>query len=227
MSDMTQVIAPNSSQINSDDLIAGAMTITITSVSISGVEQPVVINFVGDKGKPYKPCKSMCRIMVAAWGRDAKEYAGRRMTLYRDPSVKWGGVEIGGIRISHLSHLDKPLVVALTATRGSRKPYTVQPLRVSKAEQAARQGMTSYEAYFKGLPPPERKALVESGEHEALKAIAASVAANAPDPFSQGKAAALAGNSRTDCPADFDEPARAAWLKGFDEADTEAENNGE
>ena len=36
--------------------------------------------------------------------------------------------EVGGIRISHLSHIEKALTVALTATRGKRKNFTVQPL---------------------------------------------------------------------------------------------------
>jgi hypothetical protein len=76
------------------------------------------------------------------WGPDAKQYAGRSLTLYRDPSVKWGGMEVGGIRISHMSHIDKAATMALTATRGNRKPYTVKPLadapkQASQAEQAA------------------------------------------------------------------------------------------
>lgn len=37
-------------------------------------------------------------------------------------------MEVGGIRISHMSHIDKPVTIALTATRGNKKPVTVQPL---------------------------------------------------------------------------------------------------
>ena len=29
---------------------------------------------------------------------------------------------------SHVSHIDKPITVALTVTRGKRAPFTVQPL---------------------------------------------------------------------------------------------------
>ncbi len=131
MTDMTPSIVPKSDQLNSDDLIAGPMTIKITEVTIrGGQEQPVSIHFEGDNGKPYKSCKSMNRVLVAAWGPDAKVYTGRSMTLYRDPSVKWAGMEVGGIRISHLSHIDAPMTMALTATKGSRKPYTVHPLKV-------------------------------------------------------------------------------------------------
>lgn len=130
MNDMTAIIAPKSDQINSDDLISGPRTITITDVDIRpGTEQPCSIFFDGDNGKPWKPCKSMARVLVAAWGPDAKSYVGRAVTLYRDPSVKWGGMEVGGIRVSHLSHIERDMVMALTATKGKRAPYTVKVLR--------------------------------------------------------------------------------------------------
>jgi len=129
MNDMTAVIIPKSDQINADDLISGPMTVTITGVAISpGTEQPVSID-IGIPGKVYRPCKSMSRVLVAAWGPDAKAYTGRTMTLYRDPTVKWGGLDVGGIRISHLSNIDRDMTMALTATRAQRKPYTVKALK--------------------------------------------------------------------------------------------------
>ena len=139
--DMRNVIIPKSDQLNSDDLIAGPITIRIRDVAIRpGTEQPCSIFYEGDGNKPFKPCKSMARVLVAAWGPDAKQYVGRSLTLYRDPSVKWAGMEIGGIRISHLSHIERDMVMALTATKGSRKPFQVKPLTaevkaVKKAEQ--------------------------------------------------------------------------------------------
>ena len=134
MSDMAQVIIPKSDQLNADDLIAGPITIKITGVSIKGgTEQPIAISFEGDNGKPYKACKSMCRVIVTAWGADSKKYTGRSMTLYRDPSVKWAGMEVGGIRISHMSDIDSAITMALTMTKASRKPFTVRPLEVADA----------------------------------------------------------------------------------------------
>jgi hypothetical protein len=50
------------------------------------------------------------------------------MTLYLDPSVMFGGIAVGGIRISNLSHIDGPKTIALTASKTSRKPFTVKPL---------------------------------------------------------------------------------------------------
>ena len=134
MSDMSAAIIPKSDQLNSDDLIAGPITIKIAEVTIrGGQEQPVSIHFEGDNGKPYKPCKSMSRVLVANWGADAKQYIGRSLTLYRDPSVKWAGMDVGGIRVSHMSDIESAMTMALTATKGSRKPFTVKPL-VSEPE---------------------------------------------------------------------------------------------
>lgn len=133
MTDLSTTIDPKSDQLNSDDLIAGPMTIRITKVSAnpSTPEQPISISFDGDNSKPYKPCKSMRRVLVNTWGADGSKYAGRSMTLYRDPSVKFGGLEVGGTRISHMSDIEKPITIALTATRANRKPFTVQPLKVA------------------------------------------------------------------------------------------------
>jgi hypothetical protein len=94
------------------------------------------------------------------------------MTLYRDPTVKFGGFETGGIRISHLSHIDKPTTMALTATRASRKPFTVQPLKMEAESQsparnpntetldlardAARGGSDVFATWWKGASADER-----------------------------------------------------------------------
>jgi hypothetical protein len=78
----------------------------------------------------------MSRVLVAAWGADANKYVGRSLTLYRDPTVKWAGMEVGGIRISHMSHIERDMVMALTATKGQRKPFMVKPLAETKPNTA-------------------------------------------------------------------------------------------
>lgn len=134
MTDLTNTIIAKSDQLNSDTLISGPITIKITAVSAdtSSAEQPIIIRYEGDNSQPYKPCKSMRRLLVAVWGANGAEYVGRSVTLYRDPTVKWGGLEVGGIRISHMSHIDKPVTIALTATRGNKKPTTVRPIEVQR-----------------------------------------------------------------------------------------------
>ena len=135
--DITATLAPKSDQLNTDDLIAGPRTITIAKVAAGSTEQPVAVSFDGDGGKPWYPCKSMRRVLVAAWGADASQYVGRRVTLFRDPTVTYGGIQVGGIRISHLSELDGPLSIALTVTRQKRAPYKVLPLPAAAPARAA------------------------------------------------------------------------------------------
>lgn len=137
MSDMSAVIAPKSDQINADDLIAGDITITITAVKVSpGQEQPVSMEFAGSP-KVFRPCKSMCRVMVAAWGADAKAYVGKSLTLYRDPKVKWGGMEVGGIRIRAMSHIERDMTMMLSESKANRKPFRVAVLQAPKQASTA------------------------------------------------------------------------------------------
>ena len=97
---LARTITPKSDQLNADDFITGPITIKVTAIKgSSDPQQPVSIYYEGDNGKPYKPCKSMRRVLVSAWGANGLEYVGRSITLYRDDSVLFGGIAVGGIRI--------------------------------------------------------------------------------------------------------------------------------
>lgn len=129
MIDMKPTIEAKSDQLNADDLVAGPVTIKITGVNVgSGADQPINIRYENDKGKPFKPCKTVRRVLVHAWGDDGSKYVGRYLTIFRDPSVKWAGQEVGGIRISHMSHIDRDFVVPLTVTRGKKAPVTIKKM---------------------------------------------------------------------------------------------------
>lgn len=126
--DLTESIAPKSDQLNAEDLLTGPRTFTIDNVSAGSVEQPVDVHLLEFPGRPYRPSKSMRRVMVNAWGKEASGYVGRRLTLYRDPEITFGREKVGGIKISHLSNIEKRITVALTVTRGKRAQFTVEPL---------------------------------------------------------------------------------------------------
>jgi hypothetical protein len=126
--DLTASIAPKSDQLNSDDLITGPRTFTIAGADEGSAEQPANIHLAELPGRPWRPSKSMRRVLVYCWGHDTEPYAGRRVTLYRDPEVTFGRDKVGGIKISHLSHIDRAKSVSLTVTRGKRAPHTVDPL---------------------------------------------------------------------------------------------------
>lgn len=139
MVDLSQTIAAKSDQLNADDLMGGPITIKVQSVKQGNPDQPVAILYEGCNGKPFFPCKSMRRVLVNVWGKEGTSYAGKSMTLYRDPAVKFGGIAVGGIRISHMSGLEKDMPLALQVTKGSKKLFTVKPLRVQQEQQVEQQ----------------------------------------------------------------------------------------
>lgn len=125
--DLTESIAPKSDQVNADDLIGGPITYTIREVREGGAEQPFDFLLV-ETNRAYRPSKTMRRLIVAAWGADANLYAGRRLTLYREPSIMFGGQKVGGIRISHMSHIPKRFEEKFQTRRGQREAFAVEPL---------------------------------------------------------------------------------------------------
>lgn len=135
MSTLSEALAPRSDQLNSDDLISGPRTITLTGGRIikDGRDTKLVLNFDGDNGKPWKPCKTMGRAMVLVWGLTDDNFAdkivGKSVRLYRDPEVKFGDQgAVGGIRISHMSDISAPKTVKLTVSQGKKSNLVFQPL---------------------------------------------------------------------------------------------------
>jgi len=126
--DMSASIAPKSDQLDAIELVAGPRTFTLKDVTAHNAEQPW--NFhLAEFPRPWRPSKSMLRVMAAAWGLDGKKYIGQRVTLYCDPTVTFGPDTVGGTRISHMSGIDKPLKVPLLIKRGKSAMFTVQPLK--------------------------------------------------------------------------------------------------
>lgn len=126
--DLSETLAPNSEQVNAEDLLAGPIIVTITGVERGNKEQPVFVHLAEFPNRTYRPGKTMRRLMVAVWGPDSKTYVGRSMQIYCDPTIKFGPQTVGGIRISHMSGIDGPREANLTVSRGERAPFIVQPL---------------------------------------------------------------------------------------------------
>lgn len=119
-------IIPKSDQLNAEDLLSGPVTVTVIDVQKGSADQPIAILIDGGR-QAFRPCKTMRKMLVYCWGDQAANWIGKRMTLYADPSVKWAGIEVGGIRISHIDGIDKATTLMLSETRGKRKPYSVMP----------------------------------------------------------------------------------------------------
>jgi hypothetical protein len=88
-----------------------------------------------DKPLHYLPCKGMIRVLREAWGKNGSvDWVGKSMELFGNPDVMYAGKKEGGIQISRLSHIDKPLETQLTVAQGKRDPYRVEPLPTPKSE---------------------------------------------------------------------------------------------
>ena len=141
---LAHTITPKSDQANADDLIASPVTVQIVSVKQGDKESPVWITTTGFDGRAWKPCKSMRRVLITAWGEYGSAWVGKSVTLFCDPEVVYGGVKVGGIRISHMSDIAADLALSLTATRGKRKPFMVRKL--AAPAQAAPEPASPYPA---------------------------------------------------------------------------------
>jgi hypothetical protein len=150
MNDMTPVIQPKSNQLTADDLIGGPRVITITGVTVTpGAEQPCCIRFDGDDGKPWYPCKSVGRVLVNAWGPDSAKYVGKSVMIYRDPTVTWGGMKVGGIRVKSLSHINSAFEMALTQSSKKKAIHRFEVLEAAPAEDKPRSFANKFIAAIK------------------------------------------------------------------------------
>ena len=146
-------IIPKSDQLNADDLLTGPLTVTIKSVQQGDKEQPIVVGLEGQR--PYKPCKTCRRVLIAVYGDRPANWIGHRLTLWCDPSVMWAGVRIGGIRISHMTGIDRETSFMLTVTRGKKSEVLISPIGETNKDV-----VSSYRHRF-----------AEAETQEALKAV--------------------------------------------------------
>jgi hypothetical protein len=194
--DMTKAIEPRSDQMNAEDLLTGPRTFTITDVREGSAEQRVRV-FLAEfpQDRPYLPNVTMCRLMVLAWGPESDEYIGKQLTLYRDPDVRFGKDQPGGIRISHMSGIRKAVTANLAVTKGRRGPYRVEPLldqappakgpgpldHLVWAMNAAKVPVEERLGYCRGIVQRELASAADLTPDEINAVIAALSAASAPN----------------------------------------------
>lgn len=157
--DLSNTVTAKSDQLNSDDLIEPIL-ITITRVDkVESKDQPVWIHSEGRQ--PFKPCLTMRRMLIAAWGKFKDEWVGKSLVVYCDPEVMWAGKPSGGVRISHVSDIEKPVSRSLQVTRGRKAMYTLLPLTVEPpamypAEQFDEKLPAMLDAISSGKMTPEQ-----------------------------------------------------------------------
>lgn len=133
--DVSAAIEAKSDQLNAVDIMGYEPVIRIREVKVRTGEQPVSIYFDGDNNRPWKPSKGMLRLMVGAWGKDARNWIGKYAKLYFEKKVRYAGKEVGGIRIRALSDIPSHgLDLILTLNRQMRENYHVSLLVVEPDE---------------------------------------------------------------------------------------------
>lgn len=132
ISNLSDTVTSNSQQLNADDLISAYKIITVTGIKRStSKQQPLSIDYYGmQPNRPFKPCLTMRKILFAEWGTDGRQWVGKSMKLYRDSEVKFGTEKTGGIRISHLSDIDKQAVHNLLVSKMKRQEFVINKLPI-------------------------------------------------------------------------------------------------
>lgn len=180
ISDFEKTLEAKSDQINASDLVGREMVITIKSIKVnSKQDQPVSIS-INEDTKVYRPSKGMRRLIADCWGTtDYSKYIGRQIKLFRDPEVKYGGKDVGGIAICELSDMKSSKDVVIPIARNRYKTYTVRPLKIglvdakedktepvdsinedevrADARDAARQGKDAFRDWWKSASPAQRQ----------------------------------------------------------------------
>lgn len=127
-----------SEQLNADDLIGRDIIAKIVRITPGSAEQAWQIWLEGHK-VPWLPCKTMRKLMTAAWGKPTQAWIGRRVHLYRDPETKWAGEAVGGIRLRAMSDIPAAgFSVKLNETKKTKVTVEVALLRVAPVTLAAR-----------------------------------------------------------------------------------------
>lgn len=132
MPDITDTLKADSTQLNAIDFPPGTTrTYTVESVRVTPgtKDRPVNIRLAEDPdGREFRPSKGMRRILAACWGPDSDAWVGKRFTVYADPSVRYAGKSIGGLKVSHVSHIDAAKKLPLRESESVTTIHTVQPL---------------------------------------------------------------------------------------------------
>lgn len=139
---------PRSDQINADDFVGGARTFTIAKIEPGRAEKKYDISLAEVDGRYWRPPLTVLRLMIAAWGDEASNWIGQKVTLYRDPDVRFGSDLVGGVRISHMTNLpgNQALELPLAEKRGRRAMHTVQPLVEAPTQPRSTEAIAAFKA---------------------------------------------------------------------------------
>lgn len=136
--DIRAATKPKSDQLNYENYLTGPQTYTVAKVTPGDRDHPVFIHMVECPATPYKPSKGMlkCISKPEGWGDKSSKWVGKLITLYGDPTVIYGGVEVGGIKVQAMSEIDSDYETLISARRGVRKPHLIKKLEIAYYDPA-------------------------------------------------------------------------------------------
>ena len=162
--DVSNTVIPRSDQLNFEDVQSVSITAVIKAVRRGNAEQPICIDLEGYDGRPYKPSKSMRRVLIEAWGNDGHSWPGKSLKLIGDPSVKFAGVAIGGIKIKAMSHIDADFSMMLSVSRGKRVEHFVERLNIDPLTWFCEKAISATPEKLEWLYKKTKEALSGNGE---------------------------------------------------------------
>lgn len=130
--DIRAATKPRSDQLNFENFLTGPQTFTVSKVTPGDRDHPVFIHMNECPATPYKPSKGMlkCIAQPDGWGDKSSQWVGKAITLYGDPTVIYGGVEVGGIKVSALEGIAGDYETLISARRGVRKPHMIKKIEI-------------------------------------------------------------------------------------------------
>ena len=147
-------IKKNTDQLNYEDFLGGVTRVVTIAKVEKGRKEAQYDIAIEEDDRYWRPPATILKLLKLAYGEEGADWVGKKAMLYGDPDVKMKGVKVGGIRVSHLSHIDGPLTASLTVTRGQTAVFTVDPLpELSPVEALRNEWKTA---------TPERKTEIEA-----------------------------------------------------------------
>lgn len=130
--DIRAATKPKSDQLNYETFLTGPQTFIVSKVTPGDRDHPVFIHMNECPTTPYKPSKGMlkCIAQPDGWGDKSSQWVGKSITLYGDPTVIYGGVEVGGIKVAALSDINGDYETLISARRGVRKPHLIKKIAI-------------------------------------------------------------------------------------------------
>jgi len=164
--DITLAIQAKSDQLNAVDIVGSEPVIKIREVQLflTSPKQKVWIFFEGDNNRPWKPAVGMSRIMTEAWGKLTKEWVGKHVQIFCEPTVTYGGEQVGGIEIKALSDIKKEGIDVVHVKSQKQRKVRHIPLLVIKTE------VYPTEQFNKALPVMGKK--MQAGDMTLQQVIA-------------------------------------------------------